>query len=65
MPDLLSPQENCYFFCSLIQQRLEHMHEGILVHGRLHYRALAVGTRKRVEVKLRHLYRMLYGYSVG
>lgn len=57
-------QENCYFFCSLIQQHLGAENDGRFVFGILPYPDLAQTVRDRVKERIRQFYNMPLPYSV-
>jgi len=45
-------QENCWFFCSLIQQHLEGAQSGWFENGCLKYAGIAQGVRLRVATRV-------------
>jgi len=45
-------QENCWFFCSLIQQHLEGAQSGWFENGSLKYAKIAQGVRLRVATRM-------------
>jgi hypothetical protein len=51
-------QENCYFYCSLIQEHLAATGEGAFSEGKLPYPNLAREIRTRVNERVRLFYHM-------
>ncbi|KAF8309238.1 hypothetical protein DL93DRAFT_2231111 [Clavulina sp. PMI_390] len=47
--------ENCWFFCSLVQQHLEGAETGWFMHGDLKYATLAVKIRARILNRLQEM----------
>lgn len=58
-------QENCYFFCSLIQEHLGAESEGNFLTGKLPYADLAQEVRHRVQERLRYVYHMPESLTVS
>lgn len=58
-------QENCYFFCSLIQEHLGADGDGRFVEGTLPHPNLAIERRRLVTEQVRLLYRTPKPFSVS